>query len=156
MPKRSKEEQQAAEEYHKQKCCTTKFMCVGIVLLFIGIVFLITAVGLYYANDLQNWSGASFAESCYIRAQPVSCTSVSCRGDDCSQNTYIVTPDDDSTCAETECAQWDNGCTAYTFTGECAEQAEYETGERIACYAYSDRDGECQNAGRLDPDDEWR
>ena len=156
---RTKEEQAAAEAFHKAKCCTTRYMCFGAVILFVGLVLLVSAIGIYNAWELDRWSGAQYQSDCYIQARSSTCSSVTCTDDECSQNTYFVTPDDDSTCAVGECPIWDNGCTAITFVTECEVQHEYETGDLIDCYAYSDEysgDEQCNNAGRLDPDGEWR
>eukprot|EP00486_Rosalina_sp_Unknown_P000339 CAMPEP_0201567662 /NCGR_PEP_ID=MMETSP0190_2-20130828/8257_1 /ASSEMBLY_ACC=CAM_ASM_000263 /TAXON_ID=37353 /ORGANISM="Rosalina sp." /LENGTH=282 /DNA_ID=CAMNT_0047987913 /DNA_START=26 /DNA_END=874 /DNA_ORIENTATION=+ len=155
--RRSKQEQEAAEGFHKDKCCTTKWITCGIVWLFVGFVLMIAGIGIYYAEDLEDFAGSQFQEACYVRADRTPCTSETCsdRGE-CSQNTYIVTPDDDSTCAVGECPEWENGCISIEFVEDCTKQAEYEDGATVDCYAYADA-SDCKNGngGRLDPNGEW-
>eukprot|EP00483_Globobulimina_turgida_P003496 UN03502 len=158
MSARNQQEQQAADKYHYEKCKTTKFMCGASVCLFLFIIFLITSVGLYNANDLDEYNNAQFKEDCYINiAHSAQCTTQTCTNNNvCSQNTYTIKLDDDATCATGECEEWENGCIALTFTDECTQQPEYEAGDVLPCYAYGDKvDGNCKDAGRLDPDDEW-
>lgn len=157
--RRTKKEQEAADEFHKDKCCTTKWITCGIVWLFIGLVLMIAGLGIYYAEDLEDFAGAQFKEDCYVRASQRECVSETCsdRGE-CSKNTYIITTDSDSTCAVGECPEFDNGCISLQFVTECARQAEFSDGDLVNCYAYSGAsDSDCSdgNGGRLDPDGEW-
>lgn len=110
----------------------------------------------FVSAELEYWKDAQFKEDCYVRAQPSDCVTESCTADTCSINTYFVSISGDktNTCADGECPEWDNGCVAFTYTTECTEQQEFETGDLVACYSYSEADN-CANAGRLDADDEW-
>lgn len=158
--KRTAKEQEAAEEFHKQKCCTTKWIGCGSCILFIGIVLLVTAVGLYNAWDLKYFANSIFYESCYIEVGNVrTCNTESCTGGECTQSIYNIRPDNDQTCAVGECGEFSNGCISNTYEGGCAKQAEYESGTWVACYEYSAEDldnGSCVNSGRLvNEDNEW-
>ena len=154
--RRTKEEQEAADSFHKQKCCTTKWMACGILWLFIGLVLMIAAIAIYYAEDLEDYSGAQFVEDCYISIEVTTrCASETCTGS-CTQNTYHISVDDDTTCAVGECPTFDNGCQILEHVGSCGNHPEYQNGEYIDCYAYSDASN-CKtgNAGRLAPNNDW-
>eukprot|EP01083_Nonionella_stella_P065460 171538_1 len=155
---RTTDEQKSAEEFHVEKCCTTKYMCWGIVTAFLGVTFLITCVGVYDAWYLNRWAGAQYQESCYVFIDHFStCNTESCTGSSqCTQNSYVVTPVAEFTVAEDECTKWDNGCCAILFVSECAKQHEYGHNTTSPCYAYSIEDNQCNDAGKLDKDNTWR
>ena len=156
--KRTTEEQEAADEFHKQKCCTTKWIVCGIVTLVIGLILLVTAVGVYNAWDLKYFANATYYDSCYIEVSNVrTCNTESCTGSNaCTQSLYNIRPDNDQTCADGECGEFTNGCVSNTYEGACAKQPEYVSGTWTSCYEYSSEDIDgCQNSGRLDDGDEW-
>eukprot|EP01084_Bolivina_argentea_P252284 423427_1 len=169
MPKRSEEEQKAADEFHHEKCKTTKFICAGSCILFIGIILLISAVGLYNANDLSQFSDSQYKEKCYVLKQGSACNSETCTRDmGCTQNTYYVKLDDDFSCSDPDnnvpgnqkndsCSTWANGCVAISFIEVCTKNPQYETGDLLPCYGYGEKaeGNSCHEAGKLDPNDEW-
>mmetsp|Transcript_31565 Transcript_31565/g.51099 ORF Transcript_31565/g.51099 Transcript_31565/m.51099 type:complete len:283 (-) Transcript_31565:116-964(-) len=163
MSTRTAQEQDAADGFHYEKCRTTKWWSCGVVLGFIGIVMLISAIAVYYAWELHQWAGAQWSDNCFIYnlQQGNRCSSNTCTDEAvCTQTVYVVRPTDDATCAIAECLKWDNGCTSVTIDGPCDqtnEQPQFSTGDITKCYVYSEGDRICQeSAGRLDPDNEWQ
>merc|ERR1719334_234208 len=160
--KRTKEEQEAADNWHREKCRTTKFMACGSCVLLTGVALLAGAMGVYETYELDEWGGAQYNSNCYIRANSNDCPCIQLEDadKDCTQNTYIVSIDGDTTCQQDECEAWDNGCQAWSFEEECTVNAQFETGDRVACYSYEDgllgTGNTCFGAGRIDPDGEWQ